>query len=222
MPVMSGLVTFASVLMAFACVVITWRTRQEARRRSQARVAALASLIDPPGRAERAPIATAMPTPLHPLARVAMGFGAVAAGLLAAVLVAALFGRTATPAAGAAPSSSTPPALELLAMSSARQGQMLTVDGAVRNGGGDPVCDVAAEVLLLDRNGRRIASGRAPLSAALGPGTIARFHVAIPGNRAVHRYRVSFRNDAGLVRHVDRRATSAGTTGPPPRGRQQS
>jgi hypothetical protein len=64
-------------------------------------------------------------------------------------------------------------------------------------------------------------SGRAPLEfATIAAGDESPFRVTVPGVKDVGRYRVSFRTDTGVVRHVDRRsgaasAISAGPAAPP-------
>jgi hypothetical protein len=82
----------------------------------------------------------------------------------------------------------------------------LTVTGLVRNGGSSPTDRLIAVVFLFDRNGDFVASGRAPLEfVALAPGDESPFRVSVPAVGEVGRYRVSFRTEAGGVRHVDRR-----------------
>jgi hypothetical protein len=69
---------------------------------------------------------------------------------------------------------------------------------------------VTAVVSVFDRDGRVAASAEAPLErVTLEPGDDTPFRVTIPGVANVGRYRVSFRDSAGLVRHVDRRPRSA-------------
>ena len=54
----------------------------------------------------------------------------------------------------------------------------------------------------------RVASGRAPLEfGSVARGDESPFKVTIPDVKDVGRYRVSFRSPAGIVPHVDRRAT---------------
>jgi hypothetical protein len=56
-------------------------------------------------------------------------------------------------------------------------------------------------------SGNFVASGRAPLDfVTLAPGDESPFRVTIPHVNDVGRYRVSFRTESGVVRHVDRRA----------------
>jgi hypothetical protein len=61
-------------------------------------------------------------------------------------------------------------------------------------------------VFAFDRNGTFITSGRAPIEfLSLAPGDESPFRVSVPNVGEVGRYRVSFRTEAGVVRHVDRR-----------------
>ena len=89
-----------------------------------------------------------------------------------------------------------------------REGTTLTVSGLIRNpSSGAAVNGVTAVVFAFDRNGGFVASGRAPLEfGSLAPGDESPFVVAVPNVSDVARYRVSFRTDHGVVRHVDRRS----------------
>jgi hypothetical protein len=63
-----------------------------------------------------------------------------------------------------------------------------------------------AVIFAFDRSGNFVASGRAPLEfVSLAPGDESPFRVSVPKIGDVGRYRVSFRTEAGVVRHVDRR-----------------
>lgn len=112
---------------------------------------------------------------------------------------------TATPAGGA----NVVP-LELVALGQERRGEELIVRGVVRNPpAGVRVDRMTAVVFLFDRDGGFLTSGRAAVeSATLAPGGESTFLVTVPHAGAVSRYRVSFRTDAGIVPHVDRRVKS--------------
>src|ERR671912_25814 len=99
------------------------------------------------------------------------------------------------------------PALELVSMRHAREGRTLTVTGLVRNPRvGVPRSNIAAVVFVFDRSGGFVASGRAALDFTnLAPGDESPFVVKIPDVAGVVRYRVSFRTEAGILRHLDRR-----------------
>jgi hypothetical protein len=99
--------------------------------------------------------------------------------------------------------------LELVSMRHARRGDTLTVSGLVRNPrAGETVASIAAVVSAFNRAGAFVTSAQAPLDLlTLGPGEESPFVVTIPDVGDVGRYRVSFRTESGVVRHVDRRAT---------------
>jgi len=62
-------------------------------------------------------------------------------------------------------------------------------------------------VFAFDRTGGFTASGRASLDfVVLEPGAESPFVVTIPNVTDVAKYRVSFRTEDGMMRHVDRRA----------------
>jgi hypothetical protein len=104
-------------------------------------------------------------------------------------------------------------ALELLSMRHERDGDTLSVTGLVRNPGGSAARGVIAVVFAFDHAGNFVASGRAPLDfVTLAPGDESPFHVTIPHVSDVARYRVSFRTESGVVRHVDRRAALQAST----------
>ena len=204
--------TVVSLVAAAGFAVVTWRTLADERRRSAARVAALASAIDA-GTPRTAPV----------VARVAVGsmfttppggalkgrplIKAAVVGTMGIALVVAVAMST---RAHEEPAASAPPQgapLELVSMRHAREGNMLTISGLVRNPrAGTAAARITAVVFAFDRNGTFVASGRAPLDfTTLEPGDESPFVVTIPNVANVGRYRVSFRTDAGVLRHVDRR-----------------
>jgi hypothetical protein len=201
--------TILSAGIAVVCIVIAWRARSEQRRRSEARVAALAAVVDPaagepvllfsPGRSSFAHE--------HARLRIAAGFVLVVTIILA---VAILSDRRPDGTALSRVPAAT--ALTLLSMRHELIGDTLTVTGLVRNHGAEPAAGITATVFAFNRAGAFVASGRAPVDlGTLGPGEQSPFRVAIPHVRDVARYQVSFRNAAGLVRHVDRRGNEAST-----------
>ena len=89
-----------------------------------------------------------------------------------------------------------------------RTGDGLTVTGLIRNRGAADTASITAVVFVFDRDGGFVASGRAPLEfGSVALGDESPFKVTIPDVKEVGRYRVSFRTPAGIVPHVDRRAT---------------
>lgn len=206
--------TLASLAAAAGFGVLAWRSQGDARRRSAARVAALAAAI---GAADSATLAAsdARPVPMssmfatapgnavrgRPLMRIAV----VAALAIALVVAAAMANRDhAEPVAGRADAAP----LELVSMRHTRDGRTLTVSGLVRNPpSGAPLTQIAAVVFAFDHSGSFVASGRAALDfTILDPGDESPFVVTVPDVADVGRYRVSFRTEAGLLRHIDRRA----------------
>jgi hypothetical protein len=223
-------VTLSSMLLAAIMSLVAWRIAGDERRRSEARIEALAADIH--GVERVAPRGPADDLELWP------GSGTSGAELFAAaqprsgsrwpaVLAAGVF-VVATAAAlvivlGVGSSGTThasnqavavaPPApaalpLELVALGHEREGDRLTVRGIVRNPeSGAPVDRLTAVVFLFNRDGGFLSSGRVTVeSSALRPGAESIFVVTVPGAADVGRYRVSFRTDDRIVPHVDRRA----------------
>jgi hypothetical protein len=211
--------TGVSAAAAALFAVVAWRLVREERRRSAARVASLSSAIDGP---------TMLPDDVEPgsylridvpaeMFAVESGASikgrpmlkaAVVAVMAIVIIVAAAMGNrdhAAAPVAAAAPQQAP---LELMSMRHQRDGTTLKVTGLVRNpDAGSEARGVAAVVFVFDRNGSFVASGRAPLDfVVLEPGGESPFVVSVPNVSDVARYRVSFRTDNGVVRHVDRRA----------------
>jgi hypothetical protein len=213
------------ILVALAAAAgfgtVAWRVIQEDRARAAARVAALGSAIDaaPAGphavNGVRAMFAPGGGAGTNPLVKLAGGLVVV---VLFIIGVALSGGRNepaaAQPAAGLpngqATAAGRPDAsLELLSMRHERRDTTLTVTGLVRNPGTIPAEHIVAVVFAFDRDGSFVASGRAPLDfAVLASGDESPFRVAVPDVGDVGRYRVSFRTDAGVIRHVDRRGRS--------------
>jgi hypothetical protein len=96
--------------------------------------------------------------------------------------------------------------LELIALGHERESDRLTVRGVVRGRASTNDPRLTAVVLLFDREGEFIASGRAQVGDPhAAPGDDRRFIVSVPGGAQVSRYRVSFRSDEHIVPHVDKR-----------------
>jgi hypothetical protein len=223
-----------SLCAAAVVAVLAWSIVRDDRQRSAARVAALAStaldesatvvaIQGPPDgshvssrdgafhdQGDRTPslISAARPAAVqgHPLVKVAVGI----AMSVALIVFIAMSGdrhqdRAAAPSTVATVQQDG--ALELLSMRHERDGDMLAVTGLVRNPGAASARGIIAVVFAFDHGGNFVASGRAPLDfVTLAPGDESPFHVTIPHVSDVGRYRVSFRTESGVVRHVDRRA----------------
>ena len=204
-------ITVISLAAAASFAIFAWRARAEEQRRSSARVAALASALVTsetiaPG---DEPIPVAVGSMFTAETRAGGGRfmkQVIFTGLATAIVV---IGGTALrhdAAPEAAPPSAIAP-LELVSMRHAREGRALTVTGLVRNPrSGAPLTQVTAVVFAFDRHGDFLASGRGELDyEALAPGDESPFTVKMSDLGDVGRYRVSFRTDKGLVRHVDSR-----------------
>ena len=217
-PLLLALV-IVSLLAATGFAGFAWHLLREERRRSAARVASLSAALEAPTPATTTPGVGELFAPQrsaaahgNPLIKVAVGVA------MAVVLILVIAGATSgtkpadesVPTASAAPVASTRGAapLELISMRHSRQGETLTVSGLVRNPrSGGNMTRVIAVVLAFNRAGAFVASGRAALDfTTLEPGDESPFVVSIPSISEVGRYRVSFRTDAGVVRHVDRRS----------------
>jgi hypothetical protein len=226
--------TVLSLAAATGFAVVAWLLLRRDRQRSAARVAGLSSALDAPlAQSEAAgeaaddsaivsapplPVASTTPVPVASMFRTEPGASvqgrplikAAVVGVMAVtVVVAAAMGNRSTGATTAASAASpeTIP-LELMSMRHSREGTTLTVTGLVRNPpGGAAARRVTAVVFAFDRSGSFTASGRALLDfLVLEPGEESPFVVSIPNVAEVAKYRVSFRTEHGMMRHVDRRA----------------
>jgi hypothetical protein len=234
MDITLALVTLFSLVLAAVMATLAWRVAREERRRSDARVAALAAEIhgrshamrdphdaagDLPLRAETSSaelFASARPPQGRSRPAAAFAIGVLVVGGVAALIV-VLSGRHNTagaPSAGGpqkAQAAKTADAgaapLELVALTHDRDADRLIVRGIVRNPDtGTDVTQLTALVQTFDRDGGVIATGRAMVDApALAPGMEAPFAVTFTGAADVSKYRVSFRTDDRVVPHVDRR-----------------
>jgi hypothetical protein len=211
-------VTLGALLLAALFAVTAWRLARQEKRRSAARVAILADAID--GVTPRAAglsasgVAAVQPDFLtherpavsagRGLLKLAIGFAAsVAVIVTVATVGSSSHAQRSTPSAAVTTADSS---LELLSMKHEREGDALTVTGLVRNGGNAAAQRLIAVVFAFDRDGNFVASGRAPLEfLSLAPGDESPFRVSVPNVGDVDRYRVSFRSEAGVVRHVDQR-----------------
>lgn len=111
-----------------------------------------------------------------------------------------------SPANSAASAGAEAP-LELVSLRHERQSGELAISGLVRNPvSGVPVERLAAVVSLFDQQGAVVKSSRQDIDfTKLAPGDESPFVITLEAPSGVTRYRVSFRNDAGVVPHIDRR-----------------
>jgi hypothetical protein len=123
---------------------------------------------------------------------------------------------SASAAATAAHAPATPAPIELVSLDQTRDGDRLTVRGAVRNPpSGERFDRLVAEVTYFGSDGKMLGSGHAALQpATLAPGTESAFAVTIARGQDVGRYRIRFHVDERIVAHVDRRGGSDVATTP--------
>ena len=228
MNAMTGL-TLILVVAAAAMTLVAARIMLNDRRRSAARVAALAADIRLGSREadpdvpnfdnavlyeETAPVT--MNHIFAPAERSPHQFKLVPVVLVLAVItVIGLAFASRGPATGkpsgkparATAQPATSEALELLMLDHDRTGDRLVVRGILRNPpDGSEVDHLTAVVLLFNQQGGFLTSGRAPIvTPTLEPGAEGSFVITVPGANDVGRYRVSFRTDDRVVPHVDRR-----------------
>lgn len=223
------LVTSLSLILAATMAAVVWRLSREERRRSQARVAALAEEFDFDLRTD-AEISAAGVELFRSEQRgrsgsrfaAVMTIGVFAVATALALIVATT--RAGQPVsepvaeqaklADAALTVRSGPesgALELIALTHERDGDSMVVRGVVRNPStGADQDGIAAVVFVFTRDGAFLASGRSDLAGPLlAPGSETAFVVTVPHATEVGRYRVSFRSDQRVVPHVDRRERSA-------------
>jgi hypothetical protein len=135
---------------------------------------------------------------------------AIAAGVLFITIIVGgyftVFGGD-SPSGSAAASAGAEAPLELVSLRHDRQRAELAITGLVRNpASGAAVEKLAAVVLLFDQQGALVTSARANVDfTTLAPGDESPFVITLAAPPTVARYRVSFRNDAGVVPHIDRR-----------------
>jgi hypothetical protein len=211
---MNGLllaVTVVSVIAAVVSSAIAWRVTREERRRSNLRVAALSDAIYEGDSTRPSPAPATLfedPAPAR-----TQSYRAVAAIVASIVLlgtgmtfVTARSARRPAPA-GATSATAADVPLELLALEHDREGDRLIVRGLVRNPvNGGQRRGLSAFVLLYRSDGRFLTSGAAPVPlAALAPGETTPFIVSVSGADDVERFRLSFRTNARVEPHVDRR-----------------
>lgn len=207
--------TIVSLTAAGALGGIALRLHAEQQRRSAARVAALAASIDA---ADELRAARTTSVPVASLFETAPGRAVqsrpiikVAVGLVMALLLIVITAMGGSSTDSPQPTPAAPAPLELVSMRHTRDGGALKVTGLVRNPRtAAAVSRLTAVVFAFDRRGGFLASGRAPLDfLTLEPGDESSFMVNVPDAANAARYRVSFRADAGVLRHVDRRENGA-------------
>lgn len=224
-------VTMLSLFLAAAMGIVAWRVVREERRRSDARLAALAAELrrgggtsanegSDPAEAELAEAAADSAAAADPAASRGLfspppepagsGWAAAAAlgGAAAVVLVAAAtaFLLSTSDDGDSDAAEDTRPPLDLIELRHAESGPFLDISGSVRNparaAGVERLSVVAA---AFDETGALIATLRTPVeNPALPAGADSAFLVRLPA-AGVSRYRISFLLGDATVPHVDRR-----------------
>jgi hypothetical protein len=210
--------TFALSLAVIALAVLTvYRARIE-RRRSDARVAALAAAIDdprwatieeeahPPETVTSSPsavVSLVVPDVQRPSRVPAFAIAGMVVLGAATLFVVGLDGGR--PNAGqAAPAAAS---IELLSMHHVLDGETLIVSGLVRNPTLSATPSLSAVVSVFGRSGQIVARGESPIdSFVLEPGKETSFRVLVPEVGEPGRYRLAFVNGSQIVPHVDRRS----------------
>ena len=232
MDITLAVITLLSLIVAAILSLVSWRLVRNERARSAARVAALAEDIHLALDADDLPLragahaATPMPIEMFALAETTSGRSrfVLAAAIVLVVgtvgsiaVVIGVLGHPGQPVAeGRAPvvheraakTAAAAVPLELVALGHERDAEELVVRGVLRNPlNGSELDALMAVVLLFNRDGGLVTSGRAAVQAArLGPGSETTFVVTVPGAVDVERYRVSFRSEDRVVPHVDHRS----------------
>jgi hypothetical protein len=211
-------VTLLSLALAAVASFAAWRAVRDARRRSEARVAALARDIagddEPLDRyapeTARTPIFAEMQTAEgRTPAPFAWAAGAIILGTSFALAVVLSSGwRSSTAEAQAPVAAAATAPLELLALAHDRSAGTLTIRGVVKNPTkAHDVNGLSAVVSLLGADGRSIGSGRGAVQdQELRADDETSFLVKVPADASIARYRVGFEAGGEIVPHVDRRA----------------
>jgi hypothetical protein len=218
------IITVVSLVIAAAMSVVAWRLARDERRRSEARVSALAADIHGEG---PSPVRVSdsffaeerSRTPGSPFR--ALGIGVLVVGTaIALVVFASGSPRSSVAAAPTAATPSRPVAapsmvseapgvapLELVKLGHEREGDRLIVRGVVRYPTGTDVANLAAIVTVFNSQGDIAASGQGLVAGArpAAAGVESTFVVTVPGARDVARYRVAFKSNERIIAHLDRR-----------------
>jgi hypothetical protein len=204
-------VTGLSLVAAGVMAAMVWRMSRNERRRSEARVAALSSAIY--GDSDEEPFAgrlfRAQPAPSAARNSIVAILGACVVSAVAGVALVVARSPHREPARTTAAHRTPDAPLELLALEHERDGEQLIVRGIVRNPADAAERDgLSAVVLLLGPDGALISTGRAAVPAGrLAPGATTPFVIRAAGAAGVDRFRLSFRTDARIEPHVDRRTS---------------
>ena len=221
-------VTMLSLFLAISMGLVAWRLVEEERRRSDARVAALAAelrrgdgaaenevpdppVAEPPIEDDAADGPSAGGGLFAPPAEPAStGWTRVAALGGAAVVVLAVVATVFLVSASddgdaAATAADVRPPLDLIDLRHVEEGPFLDISGAVRNPAAAAVERLSVVAMAFDEAGTLIATRRTPVeNPALAAGADSAFIVRLLA-AGVSRYRISFLLGDTTIAHVDRR-----------------
>jgi hypothetical protein len=212
-------------LAVMTLAVLTVHRARLDRRRSEARVAALAAAMDNPpweevliDDAERptvTPVSSTMslvaPDVERPSRIPAFAVAALVIVGAGTLLFVGMNGGS-RPTRLPVPASAEDAAIELVSMRHVLDGETLIVSGLVRNPAPSATPGLSAVVSVLGRDGRVIARGESQLDPlVLEPGKETTFRVSVSDVGDPGRYRVAFVNGSQIVPHVDRRSDLART-----------
>jgi hypothetical protein len=202
-------ITGLSLLLAGFMSAIAWRMTQEQRRRSDARIAALAAAIYDEDPESALPRFHEPPAPAGPRYAIAALVGACVVAAIASVAVVTVRRAPHQPARVTDPQPVADTPLELLELEHERDGEQLVVRGILRNPANAAERDgLTAVVLIIGHDGELLSTTRAAIPAArLVPGATTPFVVNVAGASGVDRFRLSFRTETRVEPHVDRRAS---------------
>jgi hypothetical protein len=209
------IITVISLAVAVVMSLIAWRLARDERRRSEARVSALAADIrgdrPSPVRVSDSFFAGDRSLTAHRPFR-ALAVAALVVGSAIALVVFAS-GSHSSPVAAAPGTAERPIAapLELVTLGHQRAGDRLIVRGVVRQPAGADLPGLVAVVSVLNQHGDVVASGRGLVTGdrrAKG-GTESIFAVTVAGAKDASRYRVGFKSNDRSVAHLDRRERGA-------------
>ena len=236
-------VTLLSLFLAISMGVVAWRLVEEERRRSDARLAALAAdmrsgrgsssgqgsepvVPEPPNDVadDDGPAAGVEGLFSPPHESTSTGWTRLAAMGGAAVVVLSVVAATlllsgSDDGDAAATAEDVRPPLDLIALGHTEEGPFLDISGSVRNPAtGAEVERLSVVALAFDEAGTLIATRRTPVEVpALAAGADSPFVVRLVA-AGIRRYRISFLLDGTPVSHIDRRPAvpmPAPTGGPP-------
>jgi hypothetical protein len=217
-----ALISTLSVAVVVLAVMTFLRARAD-RRRSDARVAALAAAIDDtrwtPGLGigadsdfmPESPAAVSLVVPdVERPSRLPAFAGAALVVVAASTLLFVGMNRgSRAPRETPTPMASS---IELLSMRHSLDRETLIVSGLVRNPTTSGTPGLSAVISVLGQDGQVVARGESALdSVVLGPGKETTFRVSVSDVVDPGRYRVAFVNGSQIVPHVDRRSDLART-----------